>query len=406
MSSTRLVAFVVTGALAAALTAPGAASGASLACGTRITTNTTLHADLVDCPKNGIVIGADNITLNLNGHTIEGGGRLSHCSGPASCDIGVDNSAGHHGVAIVRGTIRDFNIGIHAQKTAHDRLRRLSVSHNTDFGIFIGNSTDSRIVKTLMTNNGTNGLVLFRSRHSVIARDTVKGSRGYGINLVNVDDSVIQHNVLSGNDHGLLAARSSRNLIQRNFVSHSGGSSIDFGDGAANNRIRYNRLSDNGDGIIATKAHGNLISHNSVTGTGFFGFPDAGGFGLILDGSANNTVDSNTITGGRGPAIFVTKLDAPSASADNVISRNVANSKLSDGILVNNGAARTLVKRNTATGSGHDGIHVDAPATILTQNSANQNHNLGIEAIPGVTDGGGNHAAANGNPLQCTNVAC
>jgi hypothetical protein len=26
--------------------------------------------------------------------------------------------------------------------------------------------------------------------------------------------------------------------------------------------------------------------------------------------------------------------------------------------------------------------------------------------VPGVTDGGGNHAAANGNPAQCTNVAC
>jgi len=31
---------------------------------------------------------------------------------------------------------------------------------------------------------------------------------------------------------------------------------------------------------------------------------------------------------------------------------------------------------------------------------------LGIEAVPGVTDGGGNHAAANGNPAQCVNLAC
>ena len=31
---------------------------------------------------------------------------------------------------------------------------------------------------------------------------------------------------------------------------------------------------------------------------------------------------------------------------------------------------------------------------------------LGIEAVAGVTDGGGNKAAGNGNPLQCTNVRC
>jgi uncharacterized membrane protein len=31
---------------------------------------------------------------------------------------------------------------------------------------------------------------------------------------------------------------------------------------------------------------------------------------------------------------------------------------------------------------------------------------FGIEAVPGVTDGGGNKASGNGNPLQCLNVFC
>jgi len=30
--------------------------------------------------------------------------------------------------------------------------------------------------------------------------------------------------------------------------------------------------------------------------------------------------------------------------------------------------------------------------------------NLGIDAVPVVIDSGGNHAAADGNPLQCVNV--
>jgi hypothetical protein len=49
---------------------------------------------------------------------------------------------------------------------------------------------------------------------------------------------------------------------------------------------------------------------------------------------------------------------------------------------------------------------VDSVATTLTRNRAFRNHDLGIEAVPGVTDGGGNKAAGNGNPLQCTNVFC
>jgi hypothetical protein len=37
---------------------------------------------------------------------------------------------------------------------------------------------------------------------------------------------------------------------------------------------------------------------------------------------------------------------------------------------------------------------------------ANGNDDLGIEAVAGVTDGGGNQASGNGNPAQCTGVAC
>ena len=46
-----------------------------------ITHNTTLHTDLVNCPDNGIVIGADDITLNLNGHVIDGAGGPSSGTG-------------------------------------------------------------------------------------------------------------------------------------------------------------------------------------------------------------------------------------------------------------------------------------------------------------------------------------
>jgi large repetitive protein len=65
-----------------------------------------------------------------------------------------------------------------------------------------------------------------------------------------------------------------------------------------------------------------------------------------------------------------------------------------------------VLERNTANRSGHDGIQVDAAGTTVTRNTANFNHYLGIEALSGVIDGGGNSAIGNGNPLQCTNVVC
>ena len=49
---------------------------------------------------------------------------------------------------------------------------------------------------------------------------------------------------------------------------------------------------------------------------------------------------------------------------------------------------------------------LDNPRTTITANTANDNLDYGIEAVAGVTDGGGNTASGNGNPAQCLNVTC
>lgn len=143
-----------------------------------------------------------------------------------------------------------------------------------------------------------------------------------------------------------------------------------------------------------------------MTGTGFSGFPDTGGFGLILDGGERNIVKGNVVTGGRGPAILLTQLEATDAPSHYVLSGNVANSKLDDGIRVDAAATATLLKGNTANDNGDDGIDIDAPGTTVTRNTANGNHDLGIEAVAGVVDGGGNRASNNGNAVECTVLAC
>jgi hypothetical protein len=77
-----------------------------------------------------------------------------------------------------------------------------------------------------------------------------------------------------------------------------------------------------------------------------------------------------------------------------------------DGVLIESTATDTLLERNFAEGAGDDGFDVESDATTLTKNTANHNDDLGIEAVAGVIDGGGNVAGGNGNPLQCTNVFC
>jgi hypothetical protein len=77
-----------------------------------------------------------------------------------------------------------------------------------------------------------------------------------------------------------------------------------------------------------------------------------------------------------------------------------------DGIAVESAATHTLVRGNAVTGARDDGIDVDAVGTFIRANTTTDNGDLGIEAVAGAIDGGGNRASGNGNPLQCLNVVC
>src|SRR5829696_5996918 len=86
--------------LALAVAGVMALSGAEAAntqpkCGDHITADTTLHHDLVNCPNNGIIIGADDVTLDLNYHTIDGDGTPAAGCDPDTefCDVGCSTEA-------------------------------------------------------------------------------------------------------------------------------------------------------------------------------------------------------------------------------------------------------------------------------------------------------------------------
>ena len=131
---------IVIGVAAAGVMALGAQTTAAaavqqLSCGDTITTDTTLHKDLINCPTNGIVIGADNVTLDLNGHTIDGDGTIHHVGGGGFLeDVGVSVFL-HDGITVKDGSIRQFGEGLNAGGTRHIRLLGLAMSRNRFSGI-------------------------------------------------------------------------------------------------------------------------------------------------------------------------------------------------------------------------------------------------------------------------------
>src|SRR5215211_6742238 len=105
----------------------GAEAAKQPKCGDKITADTTLHKDLLNGPNNGIRIAADNITLDLNGHLIDGDGAPAVGCDPDTefCDVGVLNR-GHDDVAIVHGSVREFNVGPWGLRVSHNRLLGIS----------------------------------------------------------------------------------------------------------------------------------------------------------------------------------------------------------------------------------------------------------------------------------------
>src|SRR4051794_16461620 len=212
---TRLLLTLSVGTALALSSAPAQAKPpVTVSCGQTITQSVKLANDLSNCPNNGLVIGADDVTVDLNGHTIDGDGEMvKHCSSDLSCDVGVLND-GHTGVTIEGGKVREFFVGVVRLDGAnHNRLRDLSSSEN-NFGLIVLSSGDSRIEKSSFVGNLYGGAIFFESAGNRIERNSVSGTNGYAFVLIRSDNNRVGENVLSGNDHGIDLPESSGNDIR------------------------------------------------------------------------------------------------------------------------------------------------------------------------------------------------
>jgi parallel beta-helix repeat protein len=349
------------------------ASANHVSCGDTITVDTTLDSDLVDCPNNGVVIGADGVTLDLNGHTIDGDGtEFAGCVKGEICDVGVAND-GHAGVIVRDGSVREFGVGVLVGGARKNRVVKVSSSGHTFFGAVFGGSTRSVIRRSSLSRNIApegDGIGLFGSDHIRIVRNKIRRNPGPGIHVFDSNKNLIKRNALSRNGPAILMEEANRNEVQRNRVTRGGGILVAPGN---RNAIARNRVSRALDSIAIDKGRGNRVVGNVVgraRKVGIrLGFPGLGG--------ANNIVRGNLVRRSRGDGFFVSEKDDQS-----------------------------LLKRNVARHNGDDGFDVESDSAKLTRNRGVRNGDLGIEAVVGVTDGGGNKARGNGNPAQCTNIAC
>jgi parallel beta-helix repeat protein len=378
------LAVIATFALFGATAVGGVRAQASqVSCGETITADTTLDSDLVNCPNNGVVIGADDITLNLNGHLVDGDGTPAVDCDPRRevCDAGVVND-GHDGVTVMRGSVREFAVGVLFGTTTpgrarHNRVLGVSASRNEFLGLGIFSQIRSLVRSS--SGNGAldrdgNGLALGDSRHVRIVNNSFRHNPHNGINT----------------------AQSRRNLIRGNVFSRNGDEGI-LVEGGGRFRMTRNRFVRNGGGITLGPSNRSVVTRNRVVG---------GHDGIRVEKGRGNLVAENTVVDTRHVGITLGIHDPFIGGAENLVRGNLVRRSRVDGIVVVGKDRHSVLLRNVVTGSGDDGFDVDSSTTTLTGNRARRNGDLGIEAVFGVIDGGGNLASGSGNPLQCLNVTC
>jgi hypothetical protein len=392
------------------------AFGDQVTCGETITKDTTLDNDLIDCPGDGIVIGADRITLDLNGHTIAGRFDNRFCLyDPSTGDYddcphqdGIDNSAGHDWVVIENGELRNFETELRLVGANRNKLIALQVHRDVypnqapynvpSTGIYVSRSERNQVLRT-MVGGGDPAILLSGSDRNTISDSSIVGSiardRGDGIRLVEGSDrNRLMHSKVDGDGGtGLLIEDSTRNVVAANDLNGRYGNLLSHAD---HNVIVGNVLNGGREtGLGLGESDGNVVRSNTTSICRFLGY--------FVDGDANvlennATSDCPIVVLGSGNVIRANTFtgNGPSHSPDFYY----------DGFRVEAGSTSTLVEDNVATGAFDDGIDIEAPGTLVRGNTANYNFDYGIEAVEGVIDGGGNRAFGNGNPLQCLNIVC
>jgi parallel beta-helix repeat protein len=372
-----LGAFIAVAATGATALGGGPAPAASeLSCGDTITADTTLTGDLVDCPSNGIVIGADDITLDLDGHTVAGNGQpIKRCPRDEICDVGVVND-GHDRITVRNGSVRDFASGVFIGRARHNRVLNVSSSSNQFFGFVIAESARSLVRGSSGDDNpgpDGDGIGIFASRHLRILNNSFRRN-DLGMHVDHSTDITIEGNRLARNAHMGILIEADRNEVRGNHC--------------ARNRDHC---------IVVAPGNRNLIVGNRAS---------RDNAGIAIDKGRGNVVARNVVLHARRDGIRLGWVDPPIGGIETVVRGNVVSDSRRDAFVVSPHDRHSVLRGNLAIAAGDDGFDIGSPVAELSRNRALRNADLGIEAVPGVSDAGGNTARHNRDPRQCTHVRC
>ena len=336
----RRVAGLIIGVVASVVLA--APAQGAVECGTTITQDRKLKADLVDCPSDAIAIDGDDITLDLNGHKIDGTGAT-----------GVFVVAGSDNATVKDGVIRD----------------------TTSWAVFAEDVVDLRVANLTVINPGAGGLAVQDALGVAIEDLAVRRAAFTAVNFHTVNEGEVSEAVVEENDEAGFILTNVSDMSFSDIAAlgtDTGGfTGITLADSSADNRFADLELTDWGFAGFYTNTtqSGNKITR-AIARRNEYGFSLAGTGGIAVRRSkALRSGDDGLLVGD---------------TADVRVTKSRFNRNVDEGIEFLDGATGA-VGNNVANDNGDFGITIP---------------------LGGVTDLGGNRARGNGGAVQCVNVSC
>lgn len=244
---------------AAVLTAAPPAQARAQRCGMRITHNFTLHRNLHNCRGDGLVVRANNITVKLAGHTVDGRNRRS------SAGIRI---TGLHGVTVRGGVIRQFGKGVWLVRASDNRILNNRISGSADEGVFTNETSPRNLIQgNRISWSGTR--IHARDADGIDARgdgvrivaNSVRHSNDDGID-VNGAGVTVDGNTVSGSLHDGIDVDGTDVLVQNNVATGNGDDGIRTSHTAARVTLLNNITTSNADLGIQT------VSGTAIDGGG------------------------------------------------------------------------------------------------------------------------------------------
>ena len=274
--------------------------------------------------KNGILITASDVAIDLMGFTLNGVAGSLHGIATPMLPVSVSN------ISIRNGTIRDWGgNGIMASNSSHGRPDRVIVKYNGGDGIVLGENgtcenctaqantgrgivadkSSPQLFKVSAIGNGGDGIVL--GENATCNDCTAQGNAGRGIvadkaipkeqralaignggdGIVLGENGTCENCTASGNaGRGIVADKSSPKLFKCSAIGNTGGDGIVLGEnGTCENCTAQGN---SGRGIVADKSSPKLFKCSAIGNTG--------GDGIVLGdgGTGVNCMSRNN--GGIG----------------------------------------------------------------------------------------------------------